>query len=125
MDEAALESDGDTAAGLEPLASQASSAAAKGPSDDSTRAGSDMLSRWLPRRRTDFYAAWVVAALAFLAHLNSLWNGFALDDVLIIKENPAIRHLSDLRGIFAAATGREDLNSATRSIAPWSFFRMR
>lgn len=101
MDEAALESDGDTAAGLEPLAPQASSAAAKGPGDEPTIAGPDMLSCWLPRQRTDFYAAWAVAALGFLAFVNSLWNGFVYDDVPIIVDNRAIRHLSDLRGIFA------------------------
>ncbi|MBI3780688.1 MAG: hypothetical protein HY278_06490 [candidate division NC10 bacterium] len=102
MDEAALESPGGTASGLEPSASQASSAAAEGSEVEPTRTGSDMLPRWLPRRRTDIYAAWVVAAIALLAYLNSLWNGFVFDDVGIIKENLAIRNLRNLRAIFAA-----------------------
>ena len=56
---------------------------------------------WLPRQRVDLFVAWAVAALAFLVFVNSLWNGFALDDAFIIVDNPAIRRLSNLRGIFA------------------------
>ena len=62
----------------------------------------DPLASWLPRCRSDLFAAWAVAALVLLGFANSLWNGFALDDVPIIRENPAIRHLSDLRAIFAS-----------------------
>jgi len=56
----------------------------------------------LSRQRADRLAAWAVATLGGLAFLNSLGNGFVLDDVVIIEENPAIRHLTDLRAIFAS-----------------------
>lgn len=96
----------------------------------------DPLASWLPRRRTDWYVAWAVAALGFLAFVNSLWNGFALDDVSIIEENPAIRHLSNLRAIFAAGywpTGAQDklyrplvilsyaVNHAVAGVAPFTY----
>ncbi|MGH7412243.1 MAG: hypothetical protein ACREJ6_14455 [Candidatus Methylomirabilis sp.] len=79
-----------------------SSAAAAGPGMGWAAVTPDPLAFWLPRRRTDCYVAWAVAALGFLAFVNSLWNSFVLDDVSIIEENPAIRHLSNLRAIFAA-----------------------
>ncbi len=62
----------------------------------------DPLAAWLPRQRADLFAACAVAAVGFLAFANSLGNGLVFDDVSIIAENPAIRHLSDLRAIFAA-----------------------
>lgn len=61
----------------------------------------DPLTSWLPPRRRDLVAVLVVAALAFAAFVNSLWNGFVLDDILHIKDNPQIRSLSNLRDIFA------------------------
>lgn len=60
----------------------------------------DPLGAWLPARRPDRFAILAIAAIAFLVFANSLWNGFALDDVPIVKENPAIRRLSNLRAIF-------------------------
>jgi Flp pilus assembly protein TadD len=73
----------------------------------------DPLTSWLPRRRIDLVAGLIVAALAFLAFVNSLWNGFASDDIRLIQDNPQIRHLSNLRDIFAEGNwpwrGREPL----------------
>ena len=60
----------------------------------------DPLAAWLPARRPNRSAILAIAAIAFLAFANSLWNGFAFDDVPIIKENRAIRQLSNLRAIF-------------------------
>jgi Tfp pilus assembly protein PilF len=62
----------------------------------------ESLPGWLSRQRVDLFVAWAVAALGSLAFANSLWNGFALDDAFIIVDNPAIRRLSNLHGIFAA-----------------------
>lgn len=62
----------------------------------------DPLASWPAGHRTDFYRALMVGALGFLAFVNSLWNGFVYDDHYIIADNPAIRHLADLRAIFAS-----------------------
>lgn len=57
---------------------------------------------WLAAWRPNLHAALAIAALAYLAFGNSLWNGFVFDDVPIIQENVAIRRLSNLRAIFGA-----------------------
>ncbi len=62
----------------------------------------DPLASWLPHRRSDHFAAWAIAILGFLGFVNTLWNGFAYDDWDIILDNPAVRHLSNFRSIFAA-----------------------
>lgn len=41
----------------------------------------------------------VVAAAAALAYVNSLGNGFALDDVPLVRDDPRIRSLSNLPGL--------------------------
>lgn len=101
----------------EPAGQRKLSTAADGvgeaPTDPAFQVSPDPLSSLLPRRRMDLVAALVVAALAFLAFVNSLWNGFALDDIHIIGDNPQIRRLSNLRDIFAEGNwpwrGREPL----------------
>lgn len=63
------------------------------------RIGLDPLASWLPSR-PDRWAPWAVAILALLAFANSLWNGLVYDDNVVIGENPAVRHVSDLQAIF-------------------------
>lgn len=42
----------------------------------------------------------IVAVLAVAAYANSIANGFAYDDVWIIRENPRVHRLSDLRAVW-------------------------
>lgn len=81
----------------------------------------DRLGLWLPRRGADRFAAWAIAALAFLAFSNSLWNGFAMDDIVIILDNPAIRHLSNPRAIFGAGYWPENSNLLYRPLVIFSY----
>ncbi len=55
------------------------------------------IERWSPRR-----AATVLGAAAFVTYLNALTNGFALDDVPIIVQNPRVHHLTWLHGLLLA-----------------------
>ena len=43
----------------------------------------------------------LVALTAALVYLNALGNGFALDDVNIVRDNPHIRSVAGLPGLFA------------------------
>lgn len=45
-------------------------------------------------------AVLLLVAAASIVYLNSLANGFALDDVPIIRDNPNVRDLTDLRSIW-------------------------
>jgi tetratricopeptide (TPR) repeat protein len=109
----------------EPAEGQPRSVAAAGtPKDPATAAlqsHPDLLASWLPRRRTDLLAACAVAALAFLAFGNSLWNGFAFDDVTMIWENSAIRNLSDLPAVFASGYWPERQDLAYRPLIIFSY----
>lgn len=59
------------------------------------------LGGWL-ERLTPGRAAWMVAAVGALVYANSLWNGFAYDDVSIIVENETIQSWERLRSaVFA------------------------
>jgi hypothetical protein len=51
-------------------------------------------------RMPDRYAwvVWLPAAIAVMCYLPALWNGFALDDVIIIADDNALHHLSTLIG---------------------------
>ena len=81
----------------------------------------DFLTAWLPSRRPDRFAILLIAAMAFLVFANSLGNGFVFDDLPIIKENPAIRHLSDLRAIFAAGYWPDRLDLLYRPLVIFSY----
>ena len=81
----------------------------------------DPLAAWLPARRPDRFAILAIAAIAFLAFANSLWNGFVFDDVPIIKENRAVRQLSNLRAIFGNGYRPENRDFLYRPLVIFSY----
>ncbi|HVB32025.1 MAG TPA: hypothetical protein VNE60_10905 [Gemmatimonadaceae bacterium] len=53
---------------------------------------------WLRR-----LAPWIAALVACAVYLNALHNGFALDDKVIVDQNPLVHHLAAMRDIWVSA----------------------
>jgi tetratricopeptide (TPR) repeat protein len=89
--------------------------------------------------RASFRAAlWpaLVAALGIAVYANTLGNGFALDDLSLVRDDPRIRSLSSLPGLFVAPYWHDGeasglyrpvantslaLNRAVTGATPWGF----
>ncbi len=81
-------SDSDSTAPAPASAASTATAASPGTASDHPR-----LRRWAP---------WIVAAVACLVFLNALGNGFALDDVTVIAQNPLVHGLAHLPDIWVS-----------------------
>jgi tetratricopeptide (TPR) repeat protein len=70
----------------------------------SRHTGPQMLSEGSPGApcascRPRLHRGWLAAGIGTLCFLNSLFNGFTYDDLALVRDNPRIRSVTDLRGI--------------------------
>jgi hypothetical protein len=56
-----------------------------------------------PVVKPERYIAIIPAALALLASINTLWNGFAADDLQQVVNNPSIKKLENIPLVFTTS----------------------